>query len=401
MICDLLLALKQIGYKIMRVRRFLHKLLGNTIHKKRISVLSEAVETALVTKNVTLTALGRGIKNKCKERSNIRKIDRLFGNTKLLKERDIIYKIVCQCLLQGIQRPIIIVDSVTLPHSSMVALRASCAMGGRTHTIYESLAPKSKEFNINFHKSFLKALNNIIPDNSKPIIVSDAGFHNTWFKLVLSYGWDYIGRIRGLKIYRTLENKIYSRCSNLWERATTNAKLFGEVVLSKTNPLNCYFYLYKKKLKGRTTKETKDNALLHYARSVREPWLLASSLGKDYTPKQIVSMYQRRMKIEESFRDMKSYRYGLGLGQIRARQPQRYGIILLIALLTNFIACLIGHAIELRKQHYEFQANSTKHRRVLSYFYLGCQAIRKKVKITLQEMKGAWDAARMEFAVPL
>ena len=87
MICDLLLALKQIGHKVMRVGRFLHKLLGNTIHKKRISVLSEAVETALVTKNITLTALGRGIKNKSKERSNIRKIDRLFGNTKLLRTR--------------------------------------------------------------------------------------------------------------------------------------------------------------------------------------------------------------------------------------------------------------------------------------------------------------------------
>ena len=134
MICDLLLALKQIGHKVMRVGRFLHKLLGNTIHKKRISVLSEAVETALVTKNIALTALGRGIKNKSKERSNIRKIDRLFGNMKLLKERDNVYKIVCQCLLQGIKRPIIIVDSVTLPHSNMVALRASCTMGGRTHT---------------------------------------------------------------------------------------------------------------------------------------------------------------------------------------------------------------------------------------------------------------------------
>lgn len=382
----------------MRVGRFLHKLLGNTIHKKRISVLSEAVETALVTKDITLTALGRGMKNKRKERSNIRKMDRLFGNTQLLNERDNVYKVVCQCLLRGIERPIIIVDSVTLPHSNMVALRGSCTMGGRTHTIYEALGPKSKEFNINFHKAFLKALKNVIPENSRPIIVSDAGFHNTWFKLVLSYGWDYVGRIRGLKIYRPLENKIYSRCSNLWKNATSNAKLFGEVVLSKTNPLNCYFYLYKKKLKGRISKVTKDNALLHYARSVREPWLLASSLGNDYTPKQIICMYQRRMRIEESFRDMKSHRYGLGLSQIKARQPQRYGIILLIALLANFMACLIGQAIELKKQHYEFQANSTKHRRVLSYFYLGCQAVRKKIKITIADMKIAWSAARAEFA---
>ena len=56
----------------MRIGRFFHKLLGNTIHKKRVSVLSEAVEAALDTKNLTLTGLGRGIKNNCQERSNIR-----------------------------------------------------------------------------------------------------------------------------------------------------------------------------------------------------------------------------------------------------------------------------------------------------------------------------------------
>lgn len=382
----------------MRVGRFLHKLLGNAIHKKRISVLSEAVESAIVTKNVALTALGRGINNKRKERSNIRKIDRLFGNTKLLNERDEVYQVVCQRLLQGIERPVIIVDSVTLPRSNMVVLRASCTMGGRTHTLYDLLGPKSNEFSINFHKSFLNGLKYVIPKSCKPIIVTDAGFHNTWFKLVLSHGWDYIGRIRGLKIYRTLESKDYSRCSNLWINAITKAKLIGEVILSKANPLRCYFYLYKKKLKGRVTKETRDNALLHYARSVREPWLLASSLGDAYTPKQIIAMYKRRMKIEESFRDMKSHRYGLGLGQIRARKPQRYGMILLIVLLTNFIACLIGQAIEIKKLHYEFQANSTRHRRVLSYFYLGCQAYRKKIKITYEDIKAALNAARTEFA---
>jgi hypothetical protein len=383
----------------MRVERFLHKLLANAIHKKRIGVLSEAVESALVTKNITLTALGRGINNKRKERSNIRKIDRLFANEKLLNEREQIYQIVSRCLLQGIPRPLIIVDSVKLPRSDMYALRASCPISGRTHTLYEMLYPKKREGSAFLHNEFLQGLKSVIPEKCHPIIVTDAGFHNPWFKLVMSLGWDYIGRIRGLKIYRSLDNKSYCRCSSLWKDAVNKPQQFGEVILSKANPLRCFFYLYKKKLEGRFTKETKDNALLHYARSVREPWLLASSL--DEKPHKVINMYRQRMKIEESFRDMKSFRYGLGLTQVWARKPKRYGIILLIVLLTNFIACLIGQALELKKKHYEFQANSIKNRRVLSYFYLGCQAFKKKLKVTLKDMKVAWKASRAEFAALL
>lgn len=385
----------------MRVGKFLHKLLGNTIHKKRISVLSEAVEAALETKNLTLTGLARGIRNNRQERSNIRKIDRLFGNEKLLSERSKIYQVTTRCLLQGIIQPVIIVDSVKLPRSDMYAMRASCTMGGRSHTLYECLYPKAIDGNNELHRQFLYKLKEILPPKCNPIIVTDAGFHNPWFKLVLSLGWDFIGRIRGMKIYRGLESKTYTRCSELWKSATHKAKFIGEVILSKKNPLQCFFYTYRKQLKGRRTKQTKDNALLHYARSVREPWLLASSLGNNYNPKQIVMMYQRRMKIEESFRDMKSPRYGLGLGQAWVRKSNRYGIMLLIVMLSNFIACLMGQALELKKQHYEFQANSTKHRRVLSYFYLGCQAFRKRIKINLQALKEAWCSARSEFVVPL
>lgn len=381
----------------MRVGRFLHKLLGNTIHKKRISVLSEAVETALLTKNIALTALGRGIKNKCKERSNIRKIDRLFGNQKLGIESEQIYQIFSQRLLQGILRPVIIVDAVKLPSPNMYALRASCATGGRAHTVYEMLY-NVKEFDVQLHKRFLITLKTIIPKNCCPIIVTDAGFHNPWFKLVLSHGWDYIGRIRGLKIYRQLDSKNYIRCSNLWEEASNKPQLMGEVILNRINAMRCYLYLYKNKLKGRKSRVTKDNALLHYARSVREPWLLASSLAEDFHPRQIINIYRKRMKIEESFRDMKSSRYGLGLGLTKVKKPLRLKVMLLITMLTNFIACFLGLAIELKKKHYEFQANSIKNRRVLSYFYLGCQAFRKNIRISFKEMKDIWAIVRMEFA---
>jgi hypothetical protein len=54
------------------------------------------------------------------------------------------------------------------------------------------------------------------------------------------------------------------------------------------------------------------------------------------------------MKNEEIFRDMKSSRYGLSLERAVTKKQERYAIFLLIIMLTNFIACLMGQAVELK-----------------------------------------------------
>jgi len=51
-----------------------------------------------------------------------------------------------------------------------------------------------------------------------------------------------------------------------------------------------------------------------HAEREKEPWLLATSLPVTSTlAKKVVKLYSARMQIEESFRDIKSYRFGAGL----------------------------------------------------------------------------------------
>lgn len=73
---------------------------------------------------------------------------------------------------------------------------------------------------------------------------------------------------------------------------------------------------------------------------------------------------------------------------------ERYTVWLLISSLASFIAWIVGYAAEQKKLHYDFQANTYRHRRVLSFFYLGCQIIRKKIDVVIQlhEIRQtAWD----------
>jgi hypothetical protein len=46
----------------MHAKRFLHKLLSNVMHKKRLTTLILFVMSVLDTKRLSLTALGRGLK---------------------------------------------------------------------------------------------------------------------------------------------------------------------------------------------------------------------------------------------------------------------------------------------------------------------------------------------------
>jgi len=42
--------------------------------------------------------------------------------------------------------------------------------------------------NKKIHKAFLKKLKFILPINCQPIIITDAGFRNSWFKMVEALG---------------------------------------------------------------------------------------------------------------------------------------------------------------------------------------------------------------------
>ena len=89
------------------------------------------------------------------------------------------------------------------------------------------------------------------------------------------------------------------------------------------------------------------------------------------------------MTIEEGFRDLKSSKYGLSLEDNETINTERLIVWLMLGALTCLYAWIIGFAAEAMNLQRQFQANSIRHRRVLSFFYLGCQIIRKKIEIII------------------
>jgi hypothetical protein len=113
--------------------------------------------------------------------------------------------------------------------------------------------------------------------------------------------------------------------------------------LARSSPLRCHFVLYQGKPKGRSKitshgKRARSKHSEQCARREREPCLLATSLPATSTlAKQIVKLYRTRMQSEESFRDVKSVRFGIGFELNLTRSVDRLQILLLVAMIATFV----------------------------------------------------------------
>jgi hypothetical protein len=365
----------------MQVSEILHKHLSNVMHKTRLITLSTLVGSLFHAKFFSLTGLGRALKTNAQERSAIRRVDRFLGNKRIQRDRLAIYSSICRLVVGCATRPLIIVDWSPIPNKTDNVLRAAIVTSGRALTLYEEIHPQKKYANPKLHLRFLKKLKSMLEDDVKPIIISDAGFHSSWFEAVQSLGWDYVGRIRGNKFYRLRTVIKWSAISSLHQDATTTPTLIGDIELCKDSGFYTKLYRYKSKNVGRKSKTKRGNIKqskqsLKYAKGKKEPWLLVSSLPESSKiAAKVIKIYARRMQIEEGFRDLKSTKYGFGFEHVNTNHIYRLNVFFLIAMLATFLAWVIGWLAEKADLQSQYQANSIRSIRILSLFYLGCRII--------------------------
>ncbi len=214
--------------------------------------------------------------------------------------------------------------------------------------LYEKAFPLSEQCSKKAHDQFLADLASILPSNTTPLIVSDAGFKVPWYKSVEKLGWYWLSRVRGKVQYADLGAENWKPISNLHDMSSSHSKTLGYKRLTKSNPISCQILLYKSRSKGRKNQRSTRTHCHHpspkiYSASAKEPWVLATNLPVEIrTPKQLVNIYSKRMQIEETFRDLKSPAYGLGLRHSRTSSSERFDIMLLIALMLQLTCWLAG-----------------------------------------------------------
>lgn len=287
----------------------------------------------------------------------LKRVDRLLGNTDVHRVRERFYRMAAAWLLRC-EQPVLVVDWSDLKRDGRWALlRAGAVTRGRTMTVYEEVHPRRKYGNRRVHAAFLKRLHALLPQRVRPIVLTDAGFKNPWFEAVQALGWHWIGRVRHRTQFRWLNTGAegeWIKCKTLYALALPKARSLGEALLARAHPLQCRLMLVRSKRRGRVQltrlgKRARSSSSLRMAKRVREPWLLALSCSlNEWSASAVVALYAKRMQIEQSFRDLKSHRYGCAFDDTLTRSAQRLEMLLLIHMLAALAAWLVGLAATAR-----------------------------------------------------
>lgn len=360
----------------MPVEAIVCRLLASiSIHKARLTAVAAAVVAILISRRLSSAALGRALPSRSPKHA-IKRFDRLTGNAHLFAELPLIYAAIAAAAVKTV-RPVILIDWTHLrgPHHALAAAMATgegrpILLLATVHYVRQLGSPKVQ-------RGFLAQLAGIVPPGSRPILVSDAGFHGDFFRDVVRLGWDFVGRIRG-----TAQLRVDGRVTNktaLYRRASAEPLDFAEAGLYTRRTIQCRLVLVRRPRAKRRSEPTANKELLEYRKAARDPWLLATSLhAREASAERVIEHYGARMLIEEAFRDTKSARFGIGLGEARSRSNNRLAVQLALAALALAAAFAIGEAVEARGEHRRFQANSLK-RRVLSVVRLGLEWVQASV----------------------
>ena len=353
------------------------------IHSVRLDTLFTFVGSAMRDQRITVTYLGRGLKNASltSKKHDIKRADRLIGNPYLHSERLCFYQHMTETLVADDKHPIIIVDWSPINGSEIFqVLRASIPMGGRSLTLYEKVYPESELNTEAAHQALLDTLETCLPVGCQPIILSDAIINTPWFKAIEKKQWYWVGLVRG-NVTLSTDNLNWHRCKHWYGQASARACILPEISFSKSTMFKCRAVIYQSAAKGREKKKRrggKSNCSVdqYYAIKANEPWLLVFNCPEHLRqPAMVVKLYKQRMQIEESFRDTKNGRVGISLEYANSKTPERFDNLLLVAAITLFALWCLGRVAASRDDNLLLQANTIKYRTVLSYIYLGREVV--------------------------
>lgn len=369
----------------MHASEVLQKCIGNSLdqlHGHRRRALLGCVDSLASGQRLTLIDLARSWPGAERVAAPLKRIDRLLSNPRLQGECEGLYAALTRWLLSRNPEPVIVVDWSELDRRRRCAvLRAALAVGGRTLTVHEIVVPMKAMNTPRIESQLLARLATMVPKGVRPILVTDAGFHVSWFRKVIGLGWHHVGRIRSRMLARPTSAPAradqWVSCRDLYPLVTSRSRDLGACVVGRRElfPLRLVLHAktpsgrIHKTLRGERVRETKSRAI---ASRESEPWLLAVSIELNRTAVQVAAVYARRMQIEQSFRDLKAHRFGVSFEDSLTRRAERLSVLLLILALTAFAAWISARYVDPLIRHTAAEALTRVTRRItVSWHRLG------------------------------
>jgi hypothetical protein len=336
-----------------KVHAFLDGLFGEDLHAKRVLSLSLATLGVVHAASLSVYAIGQALAlaRGTKGKHGVKQVDRLLSNTGI----DVwhLFALWVPYVLGQRTEAVVSLDWTDFDADDQTTLVAALkTRHGRSTPLVWLTVQKStlKGLRNEVEDSVLLRLRELIAPEVKVTVLADRGFADQkLYALLTQLGFEYIIRFRQCITVTPARGE--RRPAAEWVPASGRAlRLKAARVTDDEAPVGAVVLVKKKGMK--------------------QPWCLATSLGAA-PASQVVVLYSRRFRTEESFRDIKDLRFGMGLSAMSIAEPERRDRLLLVCALALSLLTLLGEAGERLGMERYLKANTVKSR-TYSLFRQGC-----------------------------
>lgn len=351
-----------------KVCDFVVGLLGEVMHQKVAKSIALAAFGCMRTERLGSAGIGTALASARGKsaKHGIKQVDRLVGNDNFEVEKA--FSTYVPWLVGSRKEIVVSLDWTEYAGDghSRIAINLVTKHGRATPLVWLTVKSASlKDHRNDYEDDLLLLLSRVLPEGTKVTVLADRGFGDEKLYRFLQEDlhWDYIIRFRGSITVESQDGENRKakdlvppngRIRELPEaRVTHKGTQVGAVVLVKK-------------------------------RRMKEAWHLATSLVGQ--KERVVKLYGRRFTCEETFRDEKDGRFGLGFKQTRVSTCERRDRFLVISALATVLLTLLGAAGETLGLDRHLKSNTAR-RRIHSLFRQGRRYLHGVIEVHVKALR--------------
>ena len=348
------MVIREQRFSFNQVRQVLGGVLEHDLHAKRVDSLCDATLGVLRSASLAVCAIGQGLAaaRGLNPKHATKQVDRLLSNPKINVD-DILACWVPYVI--GARTSIVAALDWTdfeADKQATIMLSLITDHGRATPLVWLTVDKRTLKDNRSLYEHrVLVRLAELLPAETKVCIVADRGFgdQKLYRMLTEELCFDYVIRFRGNIAVTATTGE--TRTAAAWVRANGGARVL------------------------RGAEVTAERYRVGTVVCVQEPdmqqsWCLAAS-SSNASARQLTGYYGRRWGIECALRDTKDLRFGMGMGAMHLKSPERRDRLWLINAFAVVLLTLLGAAGEALGYDRMLKTNTAK-RRVHSLFRQGC-----------------------------
>jgi hypothetical protein len=328
----------------LHTRQLVDELFEDDLHVKRVESLANGVTGVLRAAALSVHAIGEAYSEVAgtKSRFGVKQVDRFLSNRAINVEK---LTPSWAAFVIGARKEIVVALDWTEfekdDHSTLCAYVVT-RHGRATPLTWMTVKKSTLEGKRGAYETqVIERMQLAIPKDVSVVLLADRGFGDQKLYAYLSLlGWDYVIRFRGGILVENAQGE--RRAAEAWVPKTGRATMLKEVRVTQDRA------------------EVPAVVVVHAAR-MKEPWCLATSLSAK-TASEVVALYGKRFTIEETFRDAKDIRFGMGLSATHIRDAGRRDRLLLLAAIAHALLTLLGAASEATGMDAYLKVNTVKTR---------------------------------------